>query len=218
MASTESAPPPASRPGTTAEAAADSAPAATAPPGPVSHGPSVRHEPGPVPRSRLAWDIAIGLILVVTGALVLGDVVVASLVSVLFLGWTLLIGGAVGIAMSLWRVRRGGFWIAMLGSALALVAGLVFVRNPGGALLALSLAIGAVMLVNGITRLVAAVQHPEARWVLVASGTLSLILGLLILNRWPASALWLIGTLLGIQLIVDGITLVLGGRPRPVGI
>jgi uncharacterized membrane protein HdeD (DUF308 family) len=41
------------------------------------------------------------------------------------------------------------------------------------------------------------------------------VLGLLILNRWPNSALWLVGTLLGIQLIVDGMVLILVGRLRP---
>jgi uncharacterized membrane protein HdeD (DUF308 family) len=110
------------------------------------------------PKTHTWWDVVIGGILVGTGVVVLGDVVVAGVVSVIFLGWTLVIGGAVGIGTSLWRVGRGGFWIGMLGGVLALIAGVVFLRNPGMALVGLSLAIGAVMLVNGITRLVAAVR------------------------------------------------------------
>lgn len=164
---------------------------------------------------RTWWDVVLGGILVGTGVVVLGDVVVASVVSVLFLGWTLVIGGAIAIVMSLFLIRRGGFWVGMLGGVLALVAGVVFVRRPGAALLALSLAIGAVMLVSGITRLAAAVQHREARLALLLSGILSIVLGLLILIRWPNSALWLVGTLLGIQLIVDGMVLILVGRLRP---
>jgi membrane protein HdeD len=168
----------------------------------------------PAPSSHTWKDVVIGGILVGTGVIVLGDVVVASVVSVLFVGWTLVIGGAVGIGASLWRIGHGGFWIGMLGGILALIAGVVFLRNPGAALVALSLAIGAVMLINGITRLAAAVQHPDARLALAFSGVLSLILGILILSQWPTSALWLIGTLLGIQLIVDGATMILIGRPR----
>jgi uncharacterized membrane protein HdeD (DUF308 family) len=166
------------------------------------------------PRAHTWKDVVIGGILLGTGVVVLGDVVVASVVSVLFLGWTLVIGGAVGIGASLWRIGHGGFWIGMLAGVLALIAGIVFLRNPGAALVALSLAIGAIMLVTGITRLVAAVQHAEVRLALVLSGVLSLILGFLILSRWPTSALWLIGTLLGIQLIVDGATMILIGRRR----
>jgi uncharacterized membrane protein HdeD (DUF308 family) len=183
--------------------------------GPDGGGPApVSHRPTPLPTARTGWDIALGLVLIVTGAVVLGDVVVASVVSVLFIGWTLLIGGAVGIIVALSRIGRGGFWIGMLGGALALVAGLIFVTNTEVALLALSLAIGASMFTSGVVRLVAAVQHPEARWALIVSGGLSLVLGLLILNQWPKSALWLLGTLLGVQLVVDGVTLVLAGRPR----
>lgn len=169
---------------------------------------------GPAPKTHTWKDVVIGGILVGTGVVVLGDVVVASVVSVWFLGWTLVIGGAVGIGASLWRIGHGGFWIGMLGGVLALIAGVVFLRNPAAALVALSLAIGAIMLVNGITRLIAAVQHAEVRLALVLSGVLSLILGFLILSQWPTSALWLIGTLLGIQLIVDGATMILIGRPR----
>jgi uncharacterized membrane protein HdeD (DUF308 family) len=168
----------------------------------------------PVSKTHTWKDVLLGGILVGTGVVVLGDVVVASVVSVLFLGWTLVIGGAVGIGASLWQIGHGGFWIGMLGGFLALVAGIVFLRNPETALVALSLAIGAVMLLNGITRLAAAVQHAEARLALVLSGVLSLVLGIMILSQWPSSSLWLIGTLLGIQLIVDGATLILIGRPR----
>jgi uncharacterized membrane protein HdeD (DUF308 family) len=98
---------------------------------------------------------------------------------------------------------------------LALVAGLVLIRNPESTLLALSLAIGAVMLVNGIFRLAAAVQHREARGAMVFSGLLSLLLGLLVFTQWPTSALWLIGTLLGVQLMVDGAALIIVGRRWP---
>jgi uncharacterized membrane protein HdeD (DUF308 family) len=167
--------------------------------------------------SRSWWDVVIGGILVGTGVVVLGDVVVASVVSVLFLGWTLVIGGVVGIVASLMLIGGGDFWIGTLASVLAAVSGVVLLRNPETALLALALAIGAVMLVSGITRLAAAVQNREARLALVLSGLLSIVLALIILIRWPSSALWLVGMVLGIQLIVDGATLILIGRPRLSG-
>jgi membrane protein HdeD len=186
--------------------------------GAVRPGPAAEPAAGQGADTRMVrtwWDVVLGGILVGTGVVVLGDVVVATVISVLFLGWTLVIGGAISIVTSLFRIRRGGFWVGMLGGVLALVAGVVFLRRPGATLLALSLAIGAVMLVSGITRLVAAVQHREARLALLLSGVLSIVLGLFVLGRWPTSALWLVGTLLGIQLIVDGMVLILVGRLRP---
>jgi uncharacterized membrane protein HdeD (DUF308 family) len=103
----------------------------------------------------------------------------------------------------------------VLGGLLALVAGLVLVRNPEATLLALSLAIGAVMLLNGVFRLVSAVRNDEARVAMACSGLFSLLLGLLVFTQWPTSALWLVGALLGIQLLVDGATLIIVGRPWP---
>ena len=191
-----------------------SASPASTTPGPAASTPSPR--PGGVALRRTGWDVALGVILVLTGMVVLGDVVLASVISVLFLGWTLVIGGAIGVIMSLRLIGRGRFWIGMFSGVLSLVSGVIFLRNPGAALLALSLAIGSIMLVVGVVRLVAAVQHPEARWVMLLSGLVSLVFGLLILSQWPTSALWLIGTLLGVHLILDGIGLLLVGRPRLV--
>jgi uncharacterized membrane protein HdeD (DUF308 family) len=163
---------------------------------------------------RTGWDVLLGLVLVVTGAVVLGDVVVASVVSVLFVGWTLLLGGAFAVVLALFRIGRGGFWIGLLNGALTLVVGLVFVRNPGVTLLALSLVAGALLVGGGLVRVVLAIREPEHRLLLVLSGVASVVLGLMIVNRWPESALWLLGTLLGIQIVVDGLLLIVLGRPR----
>jgi uncharacterized membrane protein HdeD (DUF308 family) len=175
--------------------------------------PVLRSGTADTPVRRTWGDVLTGGILLGTGVVVLADVAVASVVSVLFLGWTLIIGGVIAIGVSLFQIRRSGFWIGMLGGVLALVAGLVLIRNPETTLLALSLAIGAVMLINGIFRLVAAIQHREARVAMVFSGLVSLLLGILVFTQWPTSAVWLIGTLIGIQLLVDGAALMIVGRP-----
>jgi uncharacterized membrane protein HdeD (DUF308 family) len=166
--------------------------------------------------SRTWWDVVIGGILVGTGVVVLGDAAVASAFSTVFLGWFLVGAGVVEIAVSLTLVGRGGFWIGMLGGILSVVAGLVFLRHPAATLIILSLAIGVAMFVTGITRLAVAIQQREGRAALVVTGVLSLALGTVVFTQWPTSALWLVGTVLGIQLVVDGASLILVGRPRPV--
>jgi uncharacterized membrane protein HdeD (DUF308 family) len=195
--------------------------APTAPPPPDTGPPGSRstaaHRGGDEPRlarRRTAWDVGLGLLLVGMGALILGDVAIASVVSVLFVGWTLLIGGAVAIVVALFRIGRGGFWTGLLDGALSLVLGLVFVRNPGVTLLALSLVAGALLIANGVVRIGLTFREREQRFVLLLSGVLSVALGLMILNRWPESALWLLGTLLGVQVVVDGVLLLLLGRLR----
>ena len=163
---------------------------------------------------KRTWPAAIlGGILIGTGVVVLGDVVAASVISVLLVGWILVIGGVLGIVAAFLLIGRGAFWIGMLSGVLALVCGLVFLRNPGTTLLAFSLALGAVLLINGISRLVAAVQSDDARGALVLTGLLSLATGIWVFSRWPTSALNVIGILLSVQLVVDGIMLILVGRP-----
>ena len=163
---------------------------------------------------RTGWDVLLGLLLIVVGVVVLGDVVLASVQSVLFVGWTMLLGGAAAVVMALLRIGRGGFWIGLVSGALSFVTGLVFVRNPGVTLLALLLVTGALLLLGGLIRIVVSFSEPEHRLVLLISGVVGVVLGVMLLNRWPESALWLLGTLLGIQLLVDGLLLLLFGRLR----
>ena len=51
-------------------------------------------------------------------------------------------------------------------------------------------------------------DHDSWGW-LLASGILSVLLGVLIWAQWPASGLWVIGLLVGIQLLFTGWSLVM---------
>jgi uncharacterized membrane protein HdeD (DUF308 family) len=63
-----------------------------------------------------------------------------------------------------------------------------------------------------MVRLVSAFAPDAPRGILLVNGLVTFGLGVLVLNRWPVSALWFLGTALGIQLILDGMTTVLIGR------
>jgi membrane protein HdeD len=167
-------------------------------------------------RRRTGWDVVFGVLSVFAGIVALGHVALAGAISVLFLGWTILFGGiaiAVG-AIAGWKDGRRR-WDLPLGMLLFLV-GLGFVRNPGVGLLTLTLLAGSLLLVGGVVRLVAAFQPEAPRGMLLFSGAVTLLLGLMVLSQWPVSALWFLGTLLGIELILEGITTAVAGRVRPV--
>lgn len=165
-------------------------------------------------RRRSGWDIFFGIVLVVLGFVVLGDVVVATAVSVFFLGWTALISGIVLLVASLFRIKSGGFWSALLGGALLAVLGVVILRNPGVAVVTLTLLAGSLFLVGGVVRIFGAFQYPHGRWILILSGIISVGLGLIVLfNLWEASFV-LLGILLGVQTVIEGITLAVVGRVR----
>src|SRR6476646_9053865 len=127
------------------------------------------------------WDLVIGGILVVLGFVILGEAVIATTVSLLFVGWMILIGGIVTLVGSLFQIGKGGFWIAALGGGLMTALGLMFLRHTDAAAVTLTLIAGTLFLMSGLARLAAAFGSPEARVALIFSGAVSTILGLLVL-------------------------------------
>lgn len=116
---------------------------------------------------------------------------------------------------ALFRIKSGGFWSAALGGAILVVVGLFMLRNPLIGAVSLTLMAGAMFLASGLTRVMIAFQATQARWLLVISGVISIGLGLWVLFNIGAATLTLLGTLVGIQTLLEGITLLLVGRLRP---
>ena len=174
------------------------------------------NDPRILEHRRTIWDVVLGVITVIAGGIVLGHVAVASLISILFVGWMLLISGIVLVVSGLvgWK-QPAQRWNLATGAVTAIL-GLGFVRNPGAGLLVLTLLAGSLLLAAGVIRLVAAFQPGAPRAVLLFNGVITLALGFMVVNSWPLSALWLLGTVLGVHLIVDGLTTAVVGRIRPV--
>jgi uncharacterized membrane protein HdeD (DUF308 family) len=172
-------------------------------------------QPLQLERRRTGWDVVLGLLSVLAGGIALAHVALAGAISVLFLGWTILLGG-VALAISAiagWK-DPGRRWDLAFGALLFLL-GLGFVRNPGVGLLTLTLLAGSLLLVGGTVRIVAAFQPGAPRALLLLGGGVTLLLGVMVLAQWPVSALWFLGTVVGIELIMDGISTAISGRVRP---
>jgi uncharacterized membrane protein HdeD (DUF308 family) len=163
-------------------------------------------------RHRTGWDVVLGALLVIGGLVVLGHAAFATTVSVLFLGWMLLLAGVVALIGSLFRIGEGDFWSAALSGGLLAVLGLMILRNTEAAALTLTLIAGALFLVSGIVRLVVGVETPECRIPLIFGGVISAGLGLIVLFNLVDASFVLLGVLLGVQALVDGITMMLIGR------
>ena len=161
---------------------------------------------------RTGWDIVFGALLVIGGLVILGEAAFATTVSILFVGWIALIVGVLGLVASLFLIGKPGFWSAAISGGLLTVLGLFFLANTEAAAVTLTLLAGLSFLVSGLVRLAASAQDPTYRIPLLIAGVVSTALGLIILfNLFDASYL-LIGILLGIQVIVDGLALMVIGR------
>ncbi len=165
-------------------------------------------------RRRTTGDIVVGILVIVAAVVMFGDVVLATVISVRLLGWTALVCGIVMVARTLLAIRSGATWTVALGGVVLVVVGLFFLRNPGIGALTLTLLAGSLFLTSGLIRVASALAVPELRALLVLSGLISVGLGVFVLLNLTTATLGLLGTLLAVQTLIEGITLVAVGRPR----
>jgi uncharacterized membrane protein HdeD (DUF308 family) len=157
------------------------------------------------------WLILIlaGLILALGGILALVNPFAASIAVSTLVGVFFLIGGA----MQLWlavtdAADRQRLWHGVVG-LMALVAGVFLLANPLEGLISLTLLLGVLFLVTGLARLVMAFRMRDTPmfWLLLASGAVSTLIGVMVLGNIAAAATTLLGLLLGIQLLAEGIAM-----------
>jgi uncharacterized membrane protein HdeD (DUF308 family) len=169
----------------------------------------LRHELEAI-RANWVWFLALGIILIVIGTIAVGMPFVASLATAVTFGALLLVGGIAQLAGAFWTRDWSGFFLSLLMGVLYVVLGLFFVRDPGDALLAMTLLLACMLMVGGLFRIIGSVmyQFPHWGWTLVG-GIINLILGIMIWQQWPVSGLWVIGLFVGIDLIFTGWTWVM---------
>jgi uncharacterized membrane protein HdeD (DUF308 family) len=172
--------------------------------------------PGTTARRRSGWDLLGGVLLIVAGLFILGDVVIATVISVFLLGWMTVISGVVQLVGALFRIKSGGFWSAALGGVVLTVLGLFILRNPVTGAITLTLLAGSTFLVAGVVRVVNSGESGRDRWLVMVSGLISVCLGLFVLFNPITATLTLLGFLLGIQILVEGLTLLLTRRTPDV--
>ncbi len=164
------------------------------------------------------WFLSWGILLMVVGLAAIGVSTLTTLLSVLFLGVVLMVGGVVVIVdtFKFWWGHWNGFILHLAIAIFYLIIGGMLVKNPVISSIALTFVIGVLYLILGIFRLIysLAFQLPQWGWGLVNS-IISLLIGILILYSWPTSGLFVIGLFIGIDLFVAGwvyLMIALAGR------
>jgi len=159
------------------------------------------------------WFLALGVLLLLLGAAALGASVALTLASVMLFGWLLIFGGVMEAIHAFWRERGwGGVFINLLTGLLYVVVGFMMVANPGEAAATLTLLIALFLMFGGIFRIAVALmlRFPHWGW-LALHGLINLLLGAAIWRQWPLSGLWVIGLFIGIDLVLNGWSLVMLG-------
>jgi uncharacterized membrane protein HdeD (DUF308 family) len=157
-------------------------------------------------RAKWGWIVALGVVYVFAGFVALGSVVMATVASVLIVGVMMIVAGAAEIINAFQIKSWGKFLIWALLGVLYIVAGFVTFENPLFAAVLLTLLLGASLVASGVVRLFLAFNmRREMPWIWVAfSAVITLLLGVLILARWPINSVYILGLFLGVDLVMAG--------------
>lgn len=157
------------------------------------------------------WLLALGVIWIVLGAIAVIAPFAATLATELLLGALFLVGGLAQVIQAFRCRDWPGILLHALGGMLAVVLGGVLVIFPLQGMLTLTLALSAFFIVAGGLKILYALnQRPLRRWGwILFSGVLGVVVGALIWMQWPGSAAWVLGILVGVELIVTGWWMVL---------
>lgn len=151
---------------------------------------------------KVAAFVALGL-----GIVALLSPFYAGIAATLVLGANFLISGVLE-AFAAFRAQRWTGTIGLLLLALvSIIGGLFIFAHPLIGLATVTLFCIAAMFVAGIAKLFWAFKVPAGRWFLVLSGLLSILVAAMLYSSFPFSAKWAFGVLVGVNLIVEGATL-----------
>jgi uncharacterized membrane protein HdeD (DUF308 family) len=152
------------------------------------------------------WYLVEGVLLVVAGVLAILFPLISSVAVVYLLGWLLIISGVLQ-GFSLISARQvPHFLLQLISVILAILIGLLFLRDPEQGLLTITLLLIVFFMMEGISKVVFSLTirpFPNWGWIL-ASGLVAIVLSLILWASLPVTAVWLIGFLLGIQLVSSG--------------
>jgi uncharacterized membrane protein HdeD (DUF308 family) len=165
------------------------------------------------------WFIATAVAFIVLGTLAIMAPYVAGIAVTTLVGTLLIIGGVMhgigafrggGVGRTIWQIIVTAFYV---------IAGIYFLTHPLIALTSLTLLLASVLFVEAIMNVVlyfSMQREDRSGWILV-NAVVSFLLAIMIAQQWPSISIWAIGTLVGVNLLVNGFSrLMLGTATRSV--
>lgn len=161
-------------------------------------------------RSKWAWLLFIGIVLVILGTIALFKMRAPAIGIAVFIGWILSLIGmtkiADGFRLRLWP----GFYLHLIGSVLGIVIALIVFTNPLNGGLTWRLLFASFLTAVGLVRLIAAISVQFDHWGYVAiDGVVTSGLGILLWADWPSHTLLFVGSAVAVFVVLRGLFYVL---------
>jgi uncharacterized membrane protein HdeD (DUF308 family) len=152
------------------------------------------------------WIFAVGLAYLVLGIFAFSLPLLTTIAINFLIASVLIFGGALHLAHSIKMRRHRGAKARFFQSNLAIIIGLLMWIYPGSGMTGIAFALGFYFFLSGAAQWVlASAMRPQPGWALGRFASVaSYFLGVMIFFSFPFSAVWVPGTLLGVDLIVNG--------------
>lgn len=163
----------------------------------------------------ILWPI----VLIIFGFLAIALPLAASWGVVVVVAWLIIFSGGFQFVHAFQSKGIGPILWKLLVAILYLIVGIGFLTHPLLGMAAFTLMLAIFFVFEGVFDLIAYFQsrHVSGSGWMLFDGIVTLILGIMVWRHWPSSSTWVIGTLVGINLIMTGMTrLMLGLAARRV--
>lgn len=163
------------------------------------------------------WAIVWAVLIILAGIIAVSLPLLSGIGIAIVVGWLLVIGGILQLIEAFHAKASGTFSWHLLVGGVYLVGGFDIAIHPAEGLLTLTLVLGIILIAQGIIGVLGFFGYrakPGAYWILV-NAILAVGFGVFIWWDGRRAATWVIGTLVGLILIVTGVTrLLLWGAIR----
>lgn len=170
-----------------------------------------------IPKDALDWlqnhrylMLFEGIVFVLLGLIAVALPGISTLSAELFVGWLLIFGGAIQLFRTFRSRHAPGFIGSLLTGILYAVFGILLVAFPIAGIYSLTFLLTLFFVAEGIAKIILSFQlRPFPRWGwFLLNGILALVLAFIIWSGWPGTAFWVLGLLVGINMIFFGFSLI----------
>jgi uncharacterized membrane protein HdeD (DUF308 family) len=164
-------------------------------------------------RSFSGWLIVAAILFIVLGVFAIIEPAVAGLGVALLVGWLFIFAGVSHLISAFEGGGTKRVLFQILAGVVFLIAGYYLLTHPLLGLGTLTLLLAAVILAAGVCEIITyfRLKSEQASGWMLFNGIVALLLGGMIWLHWPSSSVWAIGTLVGVNLLLTGITRLMVG-------
>src|SRR5580698_10880770 len=168
---------------------------------------------GKIVKKASGLFIGMAVVFILLGMMAIIEPGIAGLAVTILVGWVLIFGGGAHLVAAFSGGGAGRvIWQILIG-IVYIVGGIYFLTHPLLGLGTLTLLLAVIILMEAVLEFIAYFRTRNeggSGWMLF-NALITLFLGGLIWLHWPSSSVWAIGTLVGVNLLMTGISRLMRG-------